>query len=32
VSCHKTHIREKLGLEDSVAVAHYATRWLAGDS
>ena len=32
VSCHKAHIREKLGLKDSVAVAHYATRWLAGDS
>jgi DNA-binding NarL/FixJ family response regulator len=29
VSCHKTHIREKLGLQNSIAVAHYATRWFA---
>ena len=32
VSCHKTHIREKLGLEDSFAVAHYATRFVAGEA
>jgi DNA-binding NarL/FixJ family response regulator len=32
VSCHKTHIREKLGLQNSVAVAHYATRWFAQDA
>jgi len=32
VSCHKTHIREKLGLRNSVAVAHYATRWFADEA
>jgi DNA-binding NarL/FixJ family response regulator len=32
VSCHKTHIREKLGLENSIAVTHYAARWFAGES
>ena len=29
VSCHKTHIREKLGLPNSIAVIHFATRWFA---
>lgn len=32
VSCHKTHIREKLGLKNPVAVIRFATRWLAGES
>lgn len=31
VSCHKTHIREKLGLPNSIAVIHFATRWFAED-
>ena len=31
VSCHKTHIREKLGLQNSIAVIHFATRWFADD-
>ena len=31
VNCHKTHIREKLGLQNANAVIHYATRWVAGD-
>jgi DNA-binding NarL/FixJ family response regulator len=29
VNCHKTHIREKLGLKNFTAVIHFATRWLA---
>ena len=29
VNVHKTHIREKLGLKNSIAVIHFATRWLA---
>jgi DNA-binding NarL/FixJ family response regulator len=29
VSCHKTHIREKLGLKNALAVIHFASRWLA---
>lgn len=29
VSCHRTRIREKLGLQNSIAVAHFATRWFA---
>jgi DNA-binding NarL/FixJ family response regulator len=29
VGCHKTHIREKLELPNSVSVVHFATRWLA---
>ncbi len=28
VSCHKTNIRTKLGLKNSLAVIHFASRWL----
>ena len=32
VSCHQTHIREKLGMKSAAAVVHFAARWMAGES
>ncbi len=32
VSCHQTHIREKLGLKSPAAVVNFASRWMAKES